>query len=633
MLGRVLVMFTWRSLGDRALLVSLITILVMGLGVSPTLPPQAYALLGPDVSIGKGHFGAFYVGSPFAIYTFHVANGASSGPTTGPIALTDTLPTGITYNSVYSQTGGWSCTASGQTFTCTTPGPLEAGSYVTVHIMVDIAVPALGQRSNTAAVTTDGDTNLSNNTSPTDTVTVTATPGPPDLSIGKSHSGSFYVGSSTARYSFTVFDVNGGPTTGTITLTDTLPTGMTYDTVTSQSGGWGCSATGQNVTCTNAGPIPSGGHSLLTIAMTIAAGAVGDRSNTATVATPGDTNIANNTSPTDTVTVTPSVAPPDLTVGKSHSGSFVVGSTNALYTLNVTNVAGGPTTGTITVSDTLPTGITYLSIDSQLSGWGCSASGQTVTCTNAGPLAPGSYTWVTIRVDIAASAVGQRANTATVTTPGDSNASNNTSRTDYVTIPPQTFSLTVTRNGSGSGTVTSSPGGITCGSDCSETYTSSTVITLTATATAGSTFVGWSGDCGGVGMCQVTMNGARAVNAQFQRNNVDVSVVPMPGVPPSSPQLQATLTARAGCGPIDHIQFGVTGHSLDNARVSITAPAGGPIGQTSGFTYTPPAGTTSVTLTIQRVVPSGGATVNPVHFWDGCGDWVTFVGGGPNAFH
>ncbi len=174
MLGRALVTFTWRSLGDRAVLVSLIAILVIGLGASSSPPPQAYALLGPDVSIGKTHFGAFYVGSPFAVYSFHVANGAASGPTTGPITLTDTLPTGITYDSVYGQTGGWSCSASGQTFTCTTPGPLEAGAYMTVHIMVDIAAPALGQRDNTAAVTTDGDTNLSNNTSLTDTVTVTA---------------------------------------------------------------------------------------------------------------------------------------------------------------------------------------------------------------------------------------------------------------------------------------------------------------------------------------------------------------------------------------------------------------------------------------------------------------------------
>ena len=49
------------------------------------------------------------------------------------------------------------------------------------------------------------------------------------------------------------------------------------------------------------------------------------------------------------------------------------------------------------------------------------------------------------------------------------------------------------------------------------------------------------------------------------------------------------------------------------------------------FTYTPPPGTASVSLTIQRLAPTGGAMVNPVRFYDGCGEWRTFVGGGPNA--
>lgn len=60
-----------------------------------------------------------------------------------------------------------------------------------------------------------------------------------------------------------------------------------------------------------------------------------------------------------------------------------------------------------------------------------------------------------------------------------------------------TFSLTVSRAGSGSGTVASSPAGINCSSDCTENYPSGTVVTLIATAASGSTFAGWSGhaDC------------------------------------------------------------------------------------------------------------------------------------------
>jgi hypothetical protein len=54
--------------------------------------------------------------------------------------------------------------------------------------------------------------------------------------------------------------------------------------------------------------------------------------------------------------------------------------------------------------------------------------------------------------------------------------------------------LSVQRGGSGSGTVTSDPVGIDCGSDCSQAYPAGTVVQLTAAADALSTFAGWSGD-------------------------------------------------------------------------------------------------------------------------------------------
>ncbi len=78
-----------------------------------------------------------------------------------------------------------------------------------------------------------------------------------------------------------------------------------------------------------------------------------------------------------------------------------------------------------------------------------------------------------------------------------------------------TFGLNVTRNGSGSGTVTSNPGGINCGSDCSESYASGTTVTLNQSAASGSTFAGWGGSCSGTGSCVVTMTAARSVTATF----------------------------------------------------------------------------------------------------------------------
>ena len=78
--------------------------------------------------------------------------------------------------------------------------------------------------------------------------------------------------------------------------------------------------------------------------------------------------------------------------------------------------------------------------------------------------------------------------------------------------------LTVTKAGSGSGSVLSSPGGIDCGSDCSEPYNLNTSVTLTATPTnpTTSTFAGWSGSgCTGMGSCVVTMDASKSVTATF----------------------------------------------------------------------------------------------------------------------
>jgi hypothetical protein len=80
----------------------------------------------------------------------------------------------------------------------------------------------------------------------------------------------------------------------------------------------------------------------------------------------------------------------------------------------------------------------------------------------------------------------------------------------------QPFSLTVSRAGTGSGTVTSSPAGINCGATCAKTFAPGTQVTLTGSPAAGSAFAGWSGGgCSGTGTCKVTLNANTAVTATF----------------------------------------------------------------------------------------------------------------------
>jgi uncharacterized repeat protein (TIGR01451 family) len=139
------------------------------------------------------------------------------------------------------------------------------------------------------------------------------------------------------------------------------------------------------------------------------------------------------TSPTLNWTTT---IPPDLALTKSHTGNFTVG-TNGIYTLTVSNTAAaGSTSGTITVTDTLSTGLSYVSGSG--AGWTCAAAGQAVTCTNPGPIAAGASSTINPAVGMAQTAVPSATNATSVATPGDSNAANNTtSDTTVVLNPPR----------------------------------------------------------------------------------------------------------------------------------------------------------------------------------------------------
>src|SRR5688572_22074344 len=86
-----------------------------------------------------------------------------------------------------------------------------------------------------------------------------------------------------------------------------------------------------------------------------------------------------------------------------------------------------------------------------------------------------------------------------------------------LTEPALAADLKVMRMGVGSGNVTSTPAGIDCGSDCSESYGNNVAVALKATAPAGSKFLEWLGDCAGtaVDTCTVQMTEDRWVRARF----------------------------------------------------------------------------------------------------------------------
>jgi uncharacterized repeat protein (TIGR01451 family) len=128
----------------------------------------------------------------------------------------------------------------------------------------------------------------------------------------------------------------------------------------------------------------------------------------------------------------PNVAVADLAISKSHSGNFSVG-TNGVFTLNVTNNGPNSTSGTTTVTDTLPTGLSYVSATG--TGWTCSAAGQVVTCTNPTILASGaSAPAITLTVSVGAAAYPSVTNTVTVSGGAFDNVSSNNTASNVVTV-------------------------------------------------------------------------------------------------------------------------------------------------------------------------------------------------------
>jgi len=73
--------------------------------------------------------------------------------------------------------------------------------------------------------------------------------------------------------------------------------------------------------------------------------------------------------------------------------------------------------------------------------------------------------------------------------------------------------LNVTKDGNGTGTVTSSIGTISCGATCSSIYNTSNTVTLSALPSVTSVFAGWSGDCSVNGV--VTMDTNKTCTATF----------------------------------------------------------------------------------------------------------------------
>ena len=268
----------------------------------------------------------------------------------------------------------------------------------------------------------------------TATINVNTTP---DLAIGKSHTGNFSVGQTGAAYTITVSNTGHGPTSGTVTVVDTLPPGLTATAIAGT--GWSCAL--GTLTCSRADALAAtSSYPAITLTVNVAPNAPSLVTNSATVAGGGEANAANDTAKDPTT-----ILAPDMIVSKQHAGvingAFFQGETGATYSITAINIGNLASSGTIKVVDTLPaTGLTATAISG--TGWTCTLN--SLTCTRSDSVGPNlSFPAITVTVDVALNAPVNVVNTATISGGGEVNTGNNISQDLTIVLPPPTPDVTV----------------------------------------------------------------------------------------------------------------------------------------------------------------------------------------------
>jgi len=412
------------------------------------LAPTDAAAASADLTVTKSHVGNFARGQLGAAYTITVTN-VGAGTSDGTVSLTDTLPPGLNLSSGPLPIGGtgWLCFFGSLTCTRLPPvDPLAPGaSYPKITLLVDVAVDAPASVINTVTISGGGDTNAPNNTA-TDPTTIL----PADLAVTKTHVGNFARGQLGAAYTIMVTNVGAGTADGTVSLTDTLPPGLTLSTGPLPIGGIGWLCFFGSLTCTRLAMdtlAPAASYPPITLLVDVALDAPASVINTVAISGGGDTNAANNAA-NDATTILPA----DLAVTKTHVDNFVRGQVGAPYTITVSNVGAGTSDGTVSLTDTLPVGLTLTPGPNSFggAGWLCFFGSLTCTRLATDTLAPAaSYPPITLLVDVSSNASASLINTVTISGGGDTNAANNTANDATLIAGPPAFSGAASRRAHG----------------------------------------------------------------------------------------------------------------------------------------------------------------------------------------
>ncbi len=562
---------------------------VSDVDISPSAEIQVLDVVGftlvgatgvPALTINKTHTGNFAPGQAGATYTITVANGGAAS-TSGSVSVSDTLPSGLTLVSMAG--GGWTCAGS----SCSRSDSLAAGlSYPSITATVNVLASASSPQVNSVSVSGGG----SGPSSASDSTTIVSSP--PVLTVTKTHTGSFTQGQAGATYTITAANTGASPTSGMVSITDTLPSGLTL--VSMAGGGWTCAG---NV-CTRSDSLGAGlSYPGITATVNVLANASSPQVNSVS-ASGGGSAIAGAS---DSTTIVPS--PPALTITKTHTGSFTQGQAGAAYTITASNNGTSSTSGMVTVTDTLPSGLTLVSMAG--SGWTCAGN----ICTRSDSLAAGAkYPSITATVNVKANAGSPQVNSVSVSGGGSATASASDSTTIVVNPPV----LTITKTHLGNFTQGQAGASYTITAANSGAAPTSGMVTVTDTVPSGLTLVTMAGNgwtcagnfctrsdslAAGASYPSITAMVNVAANATSpQVNSVSVSGG---GSATASATDSTTIAANPPFLSITKTHAGSFTQGQLNALYTVTVSNQSGAGPTSGLvtvTEIPPAGLTVVSM-------------------------------------
>jgi hypothetical protein len=374
--------------------------------------------------------------------TFNINNPNTTIALSG-VAFSDALPAGLvvaTPNGLTSTCGGTANAAAGSSSISLSGGALAANGSCSISL--NVTGVAAGVQNNTTGPISSTESGAGK---PSNTASLTVIAPP---SIAKAFGAANINLNAATTLSFTITNPNASVALTGVGFSDALPAGLVVASPSGLTGSCGSGTITTSASSVNlsGGTIAAGGS--CTFSVNVVGTTAGHKVNT--TSTVSTTNAGSGNQATASI----DVFAPDTAITKTHTGTFTRGQTGAQWVITVSNVGFGPTSGTVTVVDTLPN-VVNPPVPTAMTGTGWTCTLATLTCTRADALPSGnSYPPITLTVNIPQNIQNTFTNTATVSGGGDVNPNDNTA-TDKISLgppivlTPRSGTLTISHGGAG----------------------------------------------------------------------------------------------------------------------------------------------------------------------------------------